>query len=184
MKRPSLLLLLLLAAHSALAGELLDLLGEPALNPASEHAYRVIVLPTFHHPLCVRLVIQPDGSALAFIKRLSGKGGYELGTRDFDERRSCKSRDVAVFLRRVEAMGFWTMAPTVGRQGLDGTTLTLEAVREGKRHFVRRWSPESGDTFDRLCKQLLAVAGASEADAYLPRPQIKDKNSSSRPVPR
>jgi hypothetical protein len=178
-------LCLLLTAHCAFAGDLLDLLKEPSLQPdsiaASDHVYRVTILPTFHHPFCVRVVVQPDGTATAFVKRLSGKGGYEYGALDFDERRTCNARDVTVFLRGVASSGFWTMQPTIERQGLDGTTLTLEGIRNGKRHVVQRWSPESGDSFYRLCKQLLAVADASEADAYLPRPKTKELPSTSTP---
>ena len=39
------------------------------------------------------------------------------------------------------AARFWDMPTENGRCGLDGSTYTLEAWKEGRRHRIERWSP-------------------------------------------
>jgi hypothetical protein len=37
---------------------------------------------------------------------------------------------------------FWDLPPRSGYRGMDGADFTLEGLREGRYHFVQRWSPD------------------------------------------
>lgn len=151
-------------------------LKEPSISSLSDPAaevYRFTLLPTFHHPLCVRITVAADGSATATAKRLTGKGGYEPGDLDFERTHSVNKRQVDTLRTIVAARKFWELPTELPRTGNDGTEWIFEARRGGRYHVVTRWSPDGGD-YKRLCLQLLQFGQLQEIDAYVrERPKSK-----------
>jgi hypothetical protein len=150
---------------------------EPSLrSPPKEQQelYRFTMLPTFHHPLSVRLVVAPDGSATAVAKRLTGKGGYEPGHLDFERTHPVTRKQVEQLRRSLASRAFWDLPTELPRTATDGTEWIFEAFRGGRYHVVTRHSPEDVDPYRELCLQLLGLGQLKEIDAYLSeRPKSK-----------
>src|SRR5205085_12584971 len=59
--------------------------------------YRVIIAPTFYHPLSIRIE-KRGGEYSLTAKRLSGQGGYRWGTLQKEKRRKLREREWQTFL--------------------------------------------------------------------------------------
>ncbi|HEV2615780.1 MAG TPA: hypothetical protein VGU63_04120, partial [Candidatus Acidoferrales bacterium] len=127
----------------------LSALNEPSLWQLStmnkqSTVYRFLWLRTFHHPVCVRVSIAPDGTAEARVKVSSGAGGYDPGHVIEDRTRTLSAIEVSDLLKLVSAANFWQL-PTEGQtRGDDGAEWILEGVRNGQYHIVDRWTPTKG----------------------------------------
>lgn len=136
-------------------------------------SYRFLWLRTFHRPLLVDLVLGPGDRASAVLKEASGAAGYGIGrlvrrTRiDVFRRlrREMKGPDNAkAFLRLFRESAdeaFWAQpfrSEDRSVVGVDGATWTIEGVRNGRCHVVRRWSPDEGEPFRQFAERLLYFA--------------------------
>jgi hypothetical protein len=131
-------------------------LEEPSLFEASKdktlHCYRFLWLRTFDHPIALRLIVDPEGTGLIYVKVADGAGGYEPGKLITNESVPVTKQNVDKFLLRLNKMQFWNLATRESTKGTDGriTISTdgaqwiLEAVRDGQYHIVDRHSPEKG----------------------------------------
>jgi len=122
--------------------------------------YRFLWLPTFDHPVVVRVVLSGDDGCEIVVKVLSGQGGYEPGhlTRADVHRLSAKERaDVAEV---IEVTGFWSLPVQAeeGFIGVDGEQWIVEGVRSADYHVVDRWSPKGGPV-RKIGEHLLGLAG-------------------------
>lgn len=114
------------------------------------HSYRFLWLPTFEHPILMRVDIEVDGTATLQTKTLSGTGGYELGSLETAPPRSLSFEEEATLFTTLSDMGFWTMPARVKNPYsivLDGTTWVIEGVRDGKCHVVTRNSSPLTEIF-------------------------------------
>ena len=130
-------------------------LEEPSLFEASQgkklHCYRFLWLRTFDPPIALRLVLDPEGTGLLFIKIANGAGGYEPGKLTTNESVPVTKQNVDNFLGKLSKIKYWNL-PTHEIEakdgsltiGLDGAQWILEAVRGGQYHIVDRWSPDKG----------------------------------------
>jgi hypothetical protein len=141
-------------------------MDEPPLWIVSrrEHAetvYRWFWLPTFEHPICVRVGKKLDGAELKVIV-LDGKGGYAPGQIALEKSLRLRQDQWEKIAQGVEKLGFWGMSTQEMRNfGVDdGTLLSLEGIRPGGHHVVFRSSPISRDYEDLF----LSVAGLAGLD--------------------
>ena len=122
----------------------------PAANPGTE-MYRIFIVPTFSHPLSIR--VERSGVDYVLVaKRLSGQGGYGWGTLKDEKRRRLSEREWRGLLKLLDETSFWTLPTGDARfepneRGevmicLDGTSWILEGVRGAKYHVVDRYCPE------------------------------------------
>ena len=128
-------------------------LDEPSLfaltGNATAHAYRFLWLRTFHHPIAIRLNIDPDGTGMLTTKMSSGAGGYSPGKLVQDSTRRLDATQIKDFLARIEQEGFWTAPnPINDQKGTDGSQWIIEGVKGGHYHVVDRWSPSKGPARD------------------------------------
>src|SRR5262245_57942636 len=128
----------------------LTAMEEPSLYNLSQdqriHCYRFLWLRTFHHPISLRLSIDPEGTGLITVKIADGAGGYEPGKIITNENVPVSKRDVDTFLKVLREANFWQL-PAVeksDRMGLDGAQWVIEGTKSGKYHVADRWSPEKG----------------------------------------
>ena len=49
------------------------------------------------------------------------------------------------FLDLIKGSGYWGLPNEIDRMGLDGYTIVVEGVKEGKYHIVNRWVPTEDD---------------------------------------
>lgn len=135
----------------------LKALDEPSLwklskQSSRERVYRFLWLRSFHHPIVVRLNLNPDGSGTVTTKIASGAGGYDPGKLIVNRTRGLGTDDVKRFLSRVDKERYWDL-PTKEQQtgnviGVDGAQWVIEAVRIGNYKIVDRWSPSKGPIKD------------------------------------
>jgi hypothetical protein len=134
---------------------ILSVFKEPQIFPSSNKSveiYRVFIIPTFYHPLSIR--VEREGNKYVLIaKRLSGQGGYGWGTLKREKRHYLTKNEWQHLRSLLNQASFWTLASDdkknePGEKGeaticLDGTTWLLEGVSEGKHHVVDRYCPDS-----------------------------------------
>ena len=139
----------------------LKALKEPSLWELSKtqksETYRFLWLRTFHHPISVRLDVNPNGTSMLTTKTTSGQGGYEPGTLVVNKKRALTKEQTDWFLDRIAELGFWGLPafekPHEGigpngektvEIGLDGAQWILEGIKDGKYQVTDRWSPNTG----------------------------------------
>jgi hypothetical protein len=128
----------------------LSIAGEPSLFLESKRptpgarSLRFTWLPSFHHPVIVRIETAPSGQARLLAASLSGAGGYDPGT---SERRidrmltSEESRRLGAILAQAR---LFQLPLKVCDGGCDGAEWIFEGVDESGYHYLDRWSPEKG----------------------------------------
>lgn len=130
----------------------LDALREPSLwelskQSSTNHVYRFLWLRSFHHPIAVRLNINPDGTGTLTTKVCSGAGGYDPGKLIVNRNERVAADRVKWFLDQVDEQHYWSLTTEEedpNTVGVDGAQWVLEAVKNGNYKVVDRWSPENG----------------------------------------
>jgi hypothetical protein len=128
-------------------------LKEPSLFALAKNreaeSYRFLWLPTFHHPIVVRVGLQADGSWILVTKVASGAGGYSPGTLTTNASRQLTVEEVQRFRSKVENGGFWNAPNPINDQtGTDGSQWIVEGVKAGHYHVIDRWTPKNGPACD------------------------------------
>ena len=146
----------------------LKAMGEPSLwvlprRDRDATVYRLLLLPSFDHPRCVRIDGSGEGARLR-VKVLDGRGGYEPGQVAI-ERSTTLARDRQARLERLlEEAAFWDLPTRIDDNNVcDGDQLIVEGVQGGKYHVVSRAVPEP--RFARLCDYLLSLDGLKKRAA-------------------
>ena len=142
----------------ALTGIEQPLLCEESIPDHTEQ-YRFLWVPTFDHPIFVRIEIQPDGTAALLSYIWKGQGGYDWG-KPVSSRRKLTSEEQRELFATLTDIGFWTLPAQVENPPniivLDGTEWFIEGVKDSKCHVVTRYSTPLTELF---AKQFLeAVA--------------------------
>jgi hypothetical protein len=138
----------------------------PIENPESE-IYRITFIPTFYHPINIRVEKHWD-SYILVAKRLSGQGGYDAGHLKIEKRRKLKQVEWEQLAELLNKANFWQLPfeekePEPNEKGevticLDGSEWTLEGVRGGKYHAVNRYCPED-KSFEAVGLYLAKISG-------------------------
>lgn len=132
----------------------LNALKEPSLFQLAKNSktesYRFVWLRTFHHPVIVRVDINPDGSAELITKVSSGAGGYEPGKLIEDTSRPLTQQQADKFLATIQRLQLWKLPTheTPETVGCDGAQWIIEAIKDGNYHVVDRWTPAKGAVHD------------------------------------
>ena len=130
-------------------------------------AYRFLWIPSFRHPIVVRVDRVGNGGTLVG-KVSSGPAGYEPAQLKQNKHRALSAGEFAEVTAGLKVARFWSLGPTTDWQGLDGEFWMLEGHRNASRiprlwarrahHVVVRWSPrrDSGDApFRQACERLI-----------------------------
>jgi hypothetical protein len=131
--------------NSNLYSEHLKDLGQPALchEPIPEQAewYRFLWVPTFEHPVFLRVDLESGEIANLVTVVWSGHGGYEWGKPLRTERKLTSDEQYDLFAAMAD-IGFWTLPSEIEGPPnmfvLDGTEWLIEGVKDGKCHVVTR----------------------------------------------
>lgn len=117
-------------------------MGEPSFHDARAsgvESYRFIHLPTWGHPVVVR--VDARGDAITVTHRiLSGQGGYAPGELTTDVTRPIGAAELEAIRASLDRAGYWEL-PRDAERGMDGEEWIIEAVRDGRHHLVDRWTP-------------------------------------------
>jgi hypothetical protein len=123
--------------------------------------YRFLWLPSFHNPISFRFV-KTDKEVVLHAARLNGTGGAQPGrilARKTVRLNRAHWERIASHLEKAQ---FWTLPtikrPPFGETALDGDTLVVEGVKDGKYHVVIRQQSTGGDFVD-LCQAMLFMSG-------------------------
>jgi hypothetical protein len=135
-------------------------------DPEAE-IYRITFIPTFHHPIKIRVEKQKDTYVL-IAKRLSGQGGYDAGILRTERRRRLRPREWNRLLELLEEANFWKLPYLEKEAGpnekgeeticLDGSEWVIEGVRNGQYHAVNRYCPEA-KSFEAVGLYLAQLSG-------------------------
>ncbi len=131
-------------------------LGDLAGRDHDATVYHLSWLPTFHHPVFVRIERTGEGARL-HAKVLDGKGGYEPGQVAIERRLAlgAEQRDRLDWL--IEQAAFWE-PPTRRKEDmmvLDGDHIILAGVKGGKYHVV--YQEILDPPYETLCHYMLEL---------------------------
>jgi hypothetical protein len=123
------------------AGQLAALKEEPLKDgvPTGETVYRFLYLPTFSHPISVRVTIHANGSATTETRTATGAGGYDPGKLAVQKSQELSAADTQRILDLLPKPDFWVEPTEVDSRGCDGAEWILEGAAAGKYHVVDRW---------------------------------------------
>lgn len=171
--------------HAEWIGAQLRALREPLLQDAKpdsgEEIYRMTALPSFEHPISIRVMI--GVSARAVVRMTDGWGGYGPGRLAFGRMIPVSNADIAGLRSAIDEVRFWQM-PTdvplrevIGEDGTvkvtvcaDGTLVVIEALAGGRYHIVHRSCSSSDelrpvvDVFKHIARRHLPA----DVDEYVP----------------
>jgi len=143
--------------------EHLAAMREPSLwtlaqGKAEVTTYRLLWLPSFDHPACVRITHSGGKTTLRAVA-LTGLGGYEPGEIAIDRTVRLGEHDWAEVEGLFRALSFWDLPtkPSPEDFGTDGDQLILEAAMPGRYHIVDRWAPDA--RYLKACRRLAELSG-------------------------
>ncbi len=144
-------------------------LGEPSLLTLTQRdrdvtIYRLLWLPSFHHPVCVRIERASEGARL-HAKVLDGKGGYDPGQIAIDRRLTLDAEQWDRLEQLLDEAAYWELPTRLADDGgCDGDQLVVEGVRGGKYHVVDRWDPDP--VYKALCHHMLELTGIDVSEQW------------------
>lgn len=124
-------------------GKCFKRLEEPSLttfDSKKSNVYRFTVLPTWGNAVSVRLTIK-DESVEIEARRLDGQAGYEPGKLVEKKSAALSTEDIKEFKKLFDKLKFYDMETEDKNRGFDGSEWIIEALQDGKYHYVTRWSP-------------------------------------------
>ena len=139
-------------------------LGKPTASV--DESFRLVWFPTFDAPSVFRIWRSGENFFIV-TKRLSGKGGYELGKLKTEHTRSLTAEEWNNFVDIINNRCFWN-APSVLKEVpvVDGAFWTFEGSRNKQYHFVDRISPS--EQMKEIFRALFELTGVkTEYNEYL-----------------
>jgi hypothetical protein len=128
-------------------------------------AYRVLYLPTWASPLCIRIETQSKDIVYRAIK-LSGEGGYAPGEIKSEINKKIEAQDLT---RLKDTISKIDINHVLNDEtfGLDGTQLIIEIVQNNNYTVIDLWTPEY-ETKERKLQAVLKLFNQqfSEAGFY------------------
>jgi hypothetical protein len=152
--------------HERWFGSQLRAMGEPILSrPGDREAYRrrfrLLVLPSFHHPYAIRIDEEASGGARVRIVRLNGTGGYGPGTISQQENFRLGTDQVRILDRAITASDLESdpvaRPPDEGEAiaiCTDGVQFAFEMVDDHASHFVSKHQCGLSAALERLIWQV------------------------------
>lgn len=113
-----------------------------------EQTVRFTFLPSFDHPIVVRIDRRPGRPDRLTVTRLTGGGGYWSGSVSDRIVRDLTAAETGEFHRLLERTRVLDAAPTGCNFGLDGTRWIVEADGPDHYRYVNRWSPQRGPVYE------------------------------------
>lgn len=138
-------------------------MGEPSLHAMrgrGRRAIRLLLLPTWDHPVAVRVEHGPRGVELTR-RTLSGQGGYDPGRLASETTRSLRVEDWRAIESALRDARFFEQ-PATSHLGRDGTQWIVEVVDGDRYHVVDRWTAQGTPddaALARISALLLRLAG-------------------------
>jgi hypothetical protein len=124
-------------------GSQLSGLQEPPLihrSDSDEPVYRFTFLPSFGHPVVVRVTLHSDGTGTVVTRVGKGAGGYAPKGLLSDHSAEINSPKVQALKNAVAVAKFWSLPTEPNQQGgTDGSEWLFEAADAGRYHVVDRW---------------------------------------------
>jgi len=123
-------------------------LTSKAIAPSAGTTARFTWLPTFDHPVIIRVTGLASAAPRLIAKQLSGAGGYGPGKIDKQVDRALTSAEVKALTQLLKQTDILTFRPRDCRIGLDGSEWLVEGVDSAGYHFREAWSPDKGPVRD------------------------------------
>jgi hypothetical protein len=127
----------------------IDDLKEMAKKNGDIQIYRLLVERAFDSPLMFELIYSRNSQTLVVKKSNREARGPRVAYTKLIKNSSLKlqEQEIKSFLAILSACSFWTL-PTEEWQfpGLDGSSWTLEAIKDGKYHKLVRSNPYKGSS--------------------------------------
>ena len=128
---------------------MLHLLGETSLLTKSKlpgiEVYRFLWLPSFKHPVSVRMEVRTDGTALITTTVAPGSAGFPYTCKGPVQTvtKTLTLEQIQTFRALVQSVAFWSIPSSMknDQTGTDGSVWIIEAVKDGHYHMVNRCSP-------------------------------------------
>jgi TonB C terminal len=147
-------------------------MGEQPILKNTEHPiYRLLFLRAFGQPACVRLDINPDGTATLLEKEGWNVKDDAIATTEIPvdpnlavTKKTLSSAQTKVFLETFNNSGFWQMPsedPAGGQMENDGPVCLVEAVNKRVYHVIERCSPYLP------CSKVLLQLGDVDPEPYM-----------------
>jgi hypothetical protein len=129
----------------------------PSARGGAAASYRLLWLPSFHHPICVRIDRTGRSARLRAVV-LDGKGGYEPGLIAIDRTITFGDDQWMRLESRFGGADFWSIPTDEGEtSSTDGDRLIVEGVSQTRYHVVDRKEPDR--TYEELCRSMLELSG-------------------------
>jgi hypothetical protein len=148
-------------------------MSEPSLWKLSEDdrsatAYRVLWIPSFHHPISARIVRSGETATLHVVELQISPDGTP-GKILLKQTRKLTNDEWTFAQVYLEKSRFWNLKRPTGRKtGImvdhDGDLLLCEGVDRGRYHIVERLDADPG--YERLCKYILDLSGLKISEAW------------------
>ena len=119
-------------------------LKEPILKeikPQNIEIYRYTNLGTWSNPISYR-VEKTDSTLILSKRRTDGQGGYDAGKLVENKIKLIELSDWTLLKEKLDTINFWNLKTHNETIGFDGSEWILEGYKNGKYHFVTRWTPD------------------------------------------
>lgn len=137
--------------------------NEPSLSCGSageRETYRLLFLPTFNHPVAIRITDTASGILLEATE-LSGGAGYDPGMRVERKQIQLSEGDWKELKAAITALMFWNATTSSEALiGIDGDIWIIEGRRDHEYHAVGRFHPK-GTPFGNLGQIFFKLAGVT-----------------------
>lgn len=137
------------------------------VDDADAEIYRITFMPTFYHPIKIR-VEKHKNDYFLIAKQLSGQGGYDAGKLKTEKRRRLRPQEWRRLLALLKAAKFWELPylekePAPNEKGettvcVDGAEWLIEGVSNAQYHAVDRYCPEV-KSFEAIGLYLVKLSG-------------------------
>ena len=132
-----------------------------------DESYRLLWSPTFHQPTVVHLWRSGDRYFIA-TKRLSGMGGYGVGSLEYERTRSLTESEWLSFINLINRVSYWETPSIIDEPvPMDGAGWKLEGLNGRNYHFVYRISPS--EELREIIRHIFNLTDIeTEHERYLP----------------
>lgn len=137
----------------------------PSTDPGESQQFRFTWLPTFHHPVMVRVTFDATGGILDAVE-LTGAGGYSPGKIGRKIHRTLRPEELSKIRQASgDATLFEFEEESCDQIHLDGSEWLFEKRNSEGYHFGNYWAPR-GNTARQTGKFMLNLTGWQFAEIY------------------
>lgn len=138
-----------------------------AMPRCVDESYRLTWVPSFHSPVVVR-VWRSGNNHYMVAKRLSGRGGYEMGSLSEEQARPLSVDEWHNLMNLSKQASFWQLPSNINEVlPNDGAAWMIEGLKNQKYHYIHRRTPSA--QVNGVSKYLIKLTGLETGhDLYLP----------------